>query len=84
MAYECHEDFSVAPWEAVRKQTQRAFLTEDILENLFQMHVTVEDLEQNNKINYCKLLKLNEKDSVVLKRHTSKVTKLFVLMCNPS
>lgn len=67
-----------------KKQTERAFLTEDILKNLFQMHITVEDLEQKNKMNYCKLSKLDEKDSVVLKGHDSKVTKLLVLMCNPS
>lgn len=67
-----------------KNQTERAFLTEDILENLFQMHITVEDLEQKNKINYCKLSKRDEKDSVVLKGHDSKVTKLLVLMCNPS
>lgn len=59
--------FSVAPWEVVRKKG--AFFTEDILENLFQMHVTVEDMEQNNKINYCKLPKLNEKDSLVEGTH---------------
>lgn len=53
MACECHESFLVPPWEAVRKkkQTEGAFLTEDKSENLFQMHLTVEDLEQNNKIN---------------------------------
>lgn len=67
-----------------KNRPERAFLTEDILENLFQMHITVQDLEQNNKMNYCKLSKLNEKDSVVLKGHDSKVTKLLVLMCNPS
>lgn len=65
------------------QQTEGAFLREGLLENLFQIHVTVEDLEQNNKMNFCKLPKLNEKDSLVLKGHTSKVTKLLVLMCNP-
>lgn len=49
------------------KNPNRIFLTEDILENLFQIHVTVEDLEQNNKMNYCKLPKLNEKDSLIVR-----------------
>lgn len=49
-----------------------------MLENVFQIDVTVEDLEQNNKMNCRKLPKLNEKYSLVLKECTSKVTELLV------